>query len=317
MKRCLNIPQTDDFLWNSIISILNQTVPIKEKLNEFLLSEGRLNKRQLNLYITKKNKELEKIRETKSKLEEGIIDVERKNYMGEFQSENIYLSLKKQLNKEHLSLSSKIESILSHLSTIGNESKWFEIIDGFKDIISNHDPITQSQKRDVLRSILDHVKVSFDGVNKTHQLDVNFRIPMVYVEQGSRVKPRTLRQSYSTVMECDPLTVLAKDTNLYFLTLGLEINVADLWVSHYSDHQQYLFETITKFRVEGWSYLKISQWFNDNNILTPRGKKFVPPSVHSIVKKKRISDERFGRTFPVVINEADINVQNTTPTDFK
>jgi hypothetical protein len=118
-------------------------------------------------------------------------------------------------------------------------------------------------------------------------------------------------------MECDPLTVLAKDTNLYFLTLGLEINVADLWVSHYSDHQQYLFETITKFRVEGWSYNKISQWFNDNNILTPRGKQFVPPSVHSIVKKKRISDERFGRTFPLVINEADINVQNTTPTDFK
>jgi hypothetical protein len=197
----LNIPQTDDFLWNSIISILNQTVPIKDKLNEFLLSEGRLNKRQLNLYITKKNKELEKIRKTKSKLEEGIIDVERKNYMGEFQSENIYLSLKKQLNKEHLSVSSKIESILSHLSTIGNESKWFEIIDGFKDIISNHDPMNQSQKRDVLRSIIDHIKVSFDGINKTHQLDVNFRIPMVYIEQGSRVKPRTLRQSYSTVTD--------------------------------------------------------------------------------------------------------------------
>ena len=29
-------------------------------------------------------------------------------------------------------------------------------------------------------------------------------------------------------MECDPLTMLAKDTNLYFLTLRFEINVADL-----------------------------------------------------------------------------------------
>jgi hypothetical protein len=92
-------------------------------------------------------------------------------------------------------------------------------------------------------------------------------------------------------MECDPLTVLAKDTNLYFLTLGLEINVADLWVSHYSDHQQYLFETITKFRVEGWSYNIISQWFNDNNILKPRGKKSRPVSVHIIINNKRINDE--------------------------
>ena len=135
--------------------------------------------------------------------------------------------------------------------------------------------------------------------------------------KASRFSKPNSGLDYSTVMECDPLTVLAKDTNLYFLTLGLEINVADLWVSHYSDHQQYLFETITKFRAEGWSYIKISEWFNDNDISTPRGKKFIPASVHSIVKKKRISDERFGRTFPLVINEADINVQNTTPTDFK
>jgi DNA invertase Pin-like site-specific DNA recombinase len=201
MKRCLNIPQTDEFLWESIVEILSQTVPIKDKLNEFLMSEGRLNKRQLNSHISKKNKDLETLRQTKYKLEEGIIDIERKNYMGEYQSENIYTSLKKQLNKEHLSISSKIESIISHLSTIGNESKWFEIIDRFKDIISKDDQLTQPQKKDVLRSIIDHIKVSFDGINKTHQLDVNFRIPMVFVQQGSGVKSKTLRQTYSTVTD--------------------------------------------------------------------------------------------------------------------
>jgi hypothetical protein len=111
--------------------------------------------------------------------------------------------------------------------------------------------------------------------------------------------------------------VLAKDTNLYFLTLGLEINVADLWVSHYSDHQKYLFDTITKFRVEGWSYNKISQWFNDNTILTPRGKQFIPPSVFSIIKKKKISIERFSRTFQPTISHADIKIQNSNPADFE
>jgi len=199
MKRCLNIPQTDEFLWESIVEILSQTVPIKDELNKFLMSEGRLNKRQLNSHISKKNKDLETLRQTKSQLEEGIIDIERKNYMGEYQSENIYTSLKKQLNKEHLSISSKIETIKSHLSTIGNESKWFEIIDRFKDIISKDDQLTQPQKKDVLRSIIDHIKVSFDGINKTHQLDVNFRIPMLVGNQGLGSKPKTLRGDYSTV----------------------------------------------------------------------------------------------------------------------
>ena len=116
-----------------------------------------------------------------------------------------------------------------------------------------------------------------------------------------------------------PSSVLAKDSDAmrYFLTLSIEINIADLWVSHYSEHQQYLYDTIVKFRDQGWSFIKISQWFNDNNILTPRGKQFIPPSVISIVKKKRIINERFNRTFPSKINDADINIQNTTPTDFK
>jgi hypothetical protein len=199
MKRCLNIPQTEEFLWNSISNILNQPVPIKEKLNEFLMSEGRLNKRQLSSHVLKKNIELRKLQKTKSKLEEGIIDVERKNYLGEFQSDNIYTTLKKQLNKELLSISSKIESIQSHLSTIGNESKWFDIIDLFKNIISEGVQLTQSQKKDILRSIIDHIVVSFDGVNKTHQLNVNFRIPMLVGNQVLVSKPKTLRQDYSTV----------------------------------------------------------------------------------------------------------------------
>lgn len=64
-------------------------------------------------------------------------------------------------------------------------------------------------------------------------------------------------------MECDPSTVGVKDTNLYFLTLGLEINSADLWGSHYSDHQQDLVDSIFKNRAEGWSYIQISPWLND------------------------------------------------------
>ena len=118
-------------------------------------------------------------------------------------------------------------------------------------------------------------------------------------------------------MGCNPQHLVAKDTNLYFLSLGLEVNIADLWISYYSEHQKYLYVTIIRYRGEGWSYIKISKWFNENDILTPSGKKFIPASVHSIVNKKRISEERFGRTFPIVINDANINVQNTTPTDFK
>ena len=131
-------------------------------------------------------------------------------------------------------------------------------------------------------------------------------------------KPKS-GHNYSTVMDLVPSSPLPKYTTeaRYFLSLSIEIKIADLWISHYSDHQKYLFETISSFREQGWSYIKISKWFNDNNILTPRGKPFIPPSVFSIVKKKKLSNERFSRSFPSVISQADINIQNTRPTDFK
>jgi hypothetical protein len=318
MKRCLNIPQTEKFLWESIVEILNQTVPIKDKLNEFLMSEGRFNKRQLNSHISKKNKELETLRQTKSKLEEGIIDVERKNYLGEYPSENIYTTLKKQLNKEHLSISSKIESIQSHLSTIGNESKWFEIIDRFKDIISSDDQLTQPQKKDLLRSIIDHIKVSFDGINKTHQLDVNFRIPMVFVEQGLGSKPKTQRETYSTVTDSPLSPENYRHKNTYstqqFLTMTVVLTSSNLWMSPYSSRQTELFQLIkTQHEDGGKNFQQISDWLNENGYKTTRGKVFSQGHVWSMYKKKTKSNERFGREFVPSFRSVTIDVLDSLP----
>jgi hypothetical protein len=51
---------------------------------------------------------------------------------------------------------------------------------------------------------------------------------------------------YSTVIKYDLSSVLIKDYDAmrYFLTLSIDINIADLWVSHYTEYQQYLYNTI-------------------------------------------------------------------------
>ena len=43
---------------------------------------------------------------------------------------------------------------------------------------------------------------------------------------------------------------------------------------------------------EGLGYRKIAQWLNENEYQTPRGKRFFNNHVHSILKKKRLRDER-------------------------
>jgi hypothetical protein len=195
----LNIPQTEVFLWNSIIEILKNTISIKEKFNEYLKEQGRLDRRQLNLFISKKTKELEELNEVKSKLEQGIIDVERKNYLGEFQSENIYKTLKKQLNKEHLTTSSKIDSIQSTLTSLGSETHWYDVIDHLDNLVKEDDQLSQPQKKELIRSIIDRIIVDYDNTNKTHGLEVNFRIPMGVIKEESKLELTLLPNPHSTV----------------------------------------------------------------------------------------------------------------------
>ena len=63
----------------------------------------------------------------------------------------------------------------------------------------------------------------------------------------------------------------------------------------YSEHQQYLYDTIKELHRKGLGYRKISNWFNERNIKTPRGSEFKGNYVYSILKKGRIREERLNR----------------------
>jgi hypothetical protein len=204
------------------------------------------------------------------------------------------------------------------LSTIGNESKWFEIIDRFEDIISKDDQLTQPQKKDVLRSIIDHIKVSFDGINKTHKLDINFRIPMVFVEQSLGSKPKTLQGDYSTVREFsltqDNFTPKNNQIQREFLVLTVQLTSSNLWMSPYSSRQTELFHIIkTQHEDGGKNFKQISDWLNDHGHKTTRGKTFTQGHVWSMYKKKTKSNERFGREFVPQFKSISIDVMDSVP----
>ena len=71
----------------------------------------------------------------------------------------------------------------------------------------------------------------------------------------------------------------------------------------YSDYQLYLYERIIKLRKEGLGYRRISNSFNREGLLTCRGKKFSNSSIHSILKKKHIRDDRLNQEFKTEVSK--------------
>jgi hypothetical protein len=91
---------------------------------------------------------------------------------------------------------------------------------------------------------------------------------------------------------------------LDFLTLVL--TSPSFWVSPYFNYQEFLSQTITKFRDDNMTYCQISDWLNEEGYKTPRGKRFSGKYVFSIQKKKRILDKRISREVQPVLKKFDL-----------
>jgi hypothetical protein len=184
--------------------------------------------------------------------------------------------------------------------------------------MNEDEQLSQPKKKELLRSIIDDIKVSFDGVNKTHQFDVNFRIPMLVGNQGLGSKPKILRQDYSTVREFSLTqefnTPKITQTRTDFLIMTIQLTSSNLWMSPYSSHQTELYHIIKTHHEDGGKNFKqISDWLNEHGYNTTRGKVFTQGHVWSMYKKKKKSNERFGREFVPYFKSVSIDVLDSLP----
>ena len=96
------------------------------------------------------------------------------------------------------------------------------------------------------------------------------------------------------LLHCDVMSVLWGNTDVYY-SFDLTTRSPSLWVAKYSPYQEFLHGKISDLRDKGWTFNQIADWLNENGYSTVRGKTFRGNHVHSIVKKKRIRDERLGQ----------------------
>ena len=83
-------------------------------------------------------------------------------------------------------------------------------------------------------------------------------------------------------------------------------------VPQYSQYQFFLYETITAHREKGKTFDHIAEWLNGKGYLSIRGKMFKGNHVHSIVKKKRLKDEKLEREYPERWSDFSLEVVDKT-----
>ena len=91
-----------------------------------------------------------------------------------------------------------------------------------------------------------------------------------------------------------------------YLTFAVNIRTSTLWVTTYSNHQQFLYDTISEFRDKNWTFKQIAGWLNNKGYTSARGRKFGSSHVHSIIKKRRLRDQQISKKSKVIISNFDL-----------
>ena len=91
-------------------------------------------------------------------------------------------------------------------------------------------------------------------------------------------------QTYSTVTK----SLSREDFSKRKVNLLFDINIMETnlnFYPKYNSHQTYLFYKSIELQKSGLGYRRISKWFNENNILTIKGKEFKPNHVYVFIPK--------------------------------
>ena len=83
-------------------------------------------------------------------------------------------------------------------------------------------------------------------------------------------------------------------------------------VPQYSQYQLSLYEAIIAHREKESNFDQIAEWLNRKGYLSVRGKKFRGAHIHSIVKKKRLKDEKLEREYPEKWSDFSLEVVDKT-----
>ena len=107
--------------------------------------------------------------------------------------------------------------------------------------------------------------------------------------------------------------------NSIFFSFDLTTVSSSLNNQNYSEYQYFLHSTILDLFNKGMNFTEIANYLNEKGIKTTRGKTFKNAHTHSILKKKRLSDDKFNREFPSEISNCSIqyfdkNLLNDIPT---
>lgn len=187
MTRSLNLPETDEVVWNAVIEVMSKSVILKEQVKSKTFEEfgkARLDDSQLNAAKLK----IKALQKQITKLNEALALVETNRILERVSAEQ-YPLIKANITDERTSVEAEIEQLQDKIDGVARHKKWVDWVGTFQKQIADHKKFSPQQKRAFLEGMLAGVDVRLLDT-KTHQLTINFQLPIVNDSMESKTKSK-------------------------------------------------------------------------------------------------------------------------------
>lgn len=193
VKKSINIKNTDDLVWNTLIEILSNSHIIKENFKKEML-EVKLND---NL---EKDVELLELKKEKNSIQKKLKSFEvrekdnREWYLsGEIESSQFEEHKKVIKNSKDL-LFKELDSLNIKISSVENTNQWINWLEKHTGWINEvKKKYTIKEKIEIVRTYIEKIDVNFNKKLNQHKLKIQLKLPIVhdkYIVDKSKEKDR-------------------------------------------------------------------------------------------------------------------------------
>jgi site-specific DNA recombinase len=193
VKKSINIKNTDELVWNTLIDILSNSHIIKENFKKEML-ELKLND---NL---EKDEELLLLKKEKNVIQKKLKNFEirekdnREWYLtGDIESTQ-FEENKKLIKNSKDSIFKELESLNMKITSVENTNQWINWLEKHTGWINEvKKKYTIKEKMEIVRTYIEKIQVNFDGKLNQHKLRIQLKLPIVhdkYVLNESKSKEK-------------------------------------------------------------------------------------------------------------------------------
>lgn len=193
VKKSINIKNTDELVWNTLLEILSNSHIIKENFKKEML-ELKLNE---NFEKDEEILELKKVKISIQKKLKGFEIREKDNrewYLsGEIDNTQFEENKKVIKNSKNL-IFKELDSLNTKISSVENTNQWINWLEKHTGWINEvKKKYTIKEKIEIVQTYIDKIDVNFDKKMNQHKLKIQLKLPIVhdkYVLNNSKSKDR-------------------------------------------------------------------------------------------------------------------------------